>query len=988
MKILYAGQNLLLEDPACDLQRWVERYLSVNDLRLWGADSLALSDSQRNPRRDGAYKVSLPQVNWPEPPRLKLNSLWWPSGATRWARGLFMADGDAMQAIQQNLVGGAAELTIDDGDLSATFNHILLLTPHRLNGSPVDDLWLLPVVDVRWAWQFKEVTLSEAQVSTWGNLMLYLSAALGVSAYYGAADAAYLAPNPKEFTRAGANPAALLEAAVWSTGRRVSVWNDNEAAQGVSISILSPADSTEGETFNDYSDGLIAGGAFGLRYTAPEKVTVYFPRNKTPGNEDAVYPVSVTAASSGYPYDTMTGTAKIFYDTAAAEFLPSSGTPENDAELQALAEKTAADYYSYLRADYAYDFTFAGIKNWYFSGFMDYWWAHLGVQEPGGAYQLHTRVAALPDGVGVSEQLHGDPNASDEGPAKWVQVSIDTALTTSDETVAATVMAWWDGDDPDPDDAGLTVYNLPTQDAFYFAGDSGAIYYCRWDDELGHYRIVNGPHSGGAAAGLRWLKATSGWVWDVANQVGKVTGVAVDDIYGNNAGEDPITIYIPVAPKLDPNVQPLQIVPYTEDVAGMLIAGEGALDDKIGTIVEWDSLAPIPGGWREYTEQGGKFVVGRKAGTTDYETVGSTGGLHPIRPHEHSSLNTEPTVWKTDLDTGDWAENEWAIAAHDSLNLTSVSTGVTVDSGGPTTTAGTSLTIGGALAVSDFAGSTGNATVTVNDSAAGTTGTTGVTIDNETVTVNSASDHSHDASGDTDTATTSLTVTDYSGNSGSGGGGTASGNTASGTTGISVAAHPNHYHTLSDGTAISFQSGSVTTYVLENEGHTDEASEPYGSSLTHSVTDTGHTHSFSGITISAHTHTIDHGHSVGDLGHAHPINVGDISISSAGGHDHTTVAHTHTNTAHSHSTPVHGHTTTAHSHGVTHGHGLSGTITLSPDPHTHSITAHAHTVSETAHTHELETPLEHTGTLKHREEDFRPPYRVMTFIIRVGPDED
>jgi hypothetical protein len=52
------------------------------------------------------------------------------------------------------------------------------------------------------------------------------------------------------------------------------------------------------------------------------------------------------------------------------------------------------------------------------------------------------------------------------------------------------------------------------------------------------------------------------------------------------------------------------------------------------------------------------------------------------------------------------------------------------------------------------------------------------------------------------------------------------------------------------------------------------------------------------------------------------------------------------------------------------------------DFHKHSIT-HGHGVTDTGHTHD--TPvLAHTGTLTHRQDDFRPPYYVLAFIQRIA----
>ncbi len=68
------------------------------------------------------------------------------------------------------------------------------------------------------------------------------------------------------------------------------------------------------------------------------------------------------------------------------------------------------------------------------------------------------------------------------------------------------------------------------------------------------------------------------------------------------------------------------------------------------------------------------------------------------------------------------------------------------------------------------------------------------------------------------------------------------------------------------------------------------------------VTDAGHTHTFTGAA---------HNHAITDAGHTHTF--------TGTAHNHTSPSHTHTSPSHTHTSPAHTHTSPAHSHGPTAG---------------------------------------------------------------------
>lgn len=203
MTITYAGQPLLLEDPGRHLSTWIERAISLKDLRLFGEHPLALQDGRWLPRSSSLAKVGLPTANWSAPPRMKLNTLWLPTGATRWSIGLFLADKQTVAGITERVdSSGRADLTLGRGASPET-HPMHLLPPHPLTalGGPAGDalgdptyerLFLLPLVDERYFWQWRDAGELEVDpCMSWADLIDYLASQLGTTVECEAIDEPY-----------------------------------------------------------------------------------------------------------------------------------------------------------------------------------------------------------------------------------------------------------------------------------------------------------------------------------------------------------------------------------------------------------------------------------------------------------------------------------------------------------------------------------------------------------------------------------------------------------------------------------------------------------------------------------------------------------------------------------------------------------------------------------------------------------------------------
>jgi len=454
MSLTYAGVPLLLEDPGHELQAWLQRSLPLEDLRLFGTEPVALREGRHGARgSDSRYSVGLATPNSASgPPRLKINTLWVPTGASRWSQGLFLCSGANLVNITSLLASdGSAPLKLIQeqagGDVITTLSlqyRKYLLPPRRLAyviGQQA--LWLLPLVDKRYFWQWRDFDYQTLDAdTTWESLIEYLLTALGLddddedtdtepsegSSGYDTIPDAYQAPDAVELTRHHENAAVLLDAVAASVGMRVVF---NPASETVTLENAASAAAKHLARVKVNNAVLAGGTAVTLPNYRPSHVKVVFPiyRNGLIDSGGDVYQVTNLAGSgcdSGedetedaeedlLPAATMqTGTTKVFYDTCQADMtgVYPGGEPLNVDLLSELACQIASDYYAWLGL--VYDVTVIGIPTWYPSGFDDCLWYHFGSQRTpqpedesnSGDYACYTRVCTHPYNFGVSELLH------------------------------------------------------------------------------------------------------------------------------------------------------------------------------------------------------------------------------------------------------------------------------------------------------------------------------------------------------------------------------------------------------------------------------------------------------------------------------------------------------------------------------------------------------------------------------------------------------
>lgn len=422
MAITFCGVPLLLEDPGYEVQRWLDRHLPLNDARFWGDKPVALT-----------ARIGLGTYNWPtaHPPRI--NTLYWPTGATRWGHGLFLADdtrlarilaaiaededesrGGVLKFVEESGPFGKAEVTGSAGAEPITIERKMYMLPPRCltqagKGSVAkDQLWLLPLVDLRYFWQWRHLGDYELDGdSTWDDLIEVLEGddtelrgeALGVEIHHSEFEETWLQPDATEWTLPQENAALVLDALAAMTGRRVVFGPQPEISPGEDpmewVALQTPAEAEEVWEKNREKELLILAGS--------------------ETEDNAVYPKDVTVKFRDGTVETVSTLREEYMTGSLVYQYP--GTVDDSTERLAIVQALADAAWDWRRD--GYDVSYCGLVEWHQTGYDDFVTWHFGRQypreprkseptQPGapawGQYAAYTRLAGLPWDVHVSSQ--------------------------------------------------------------------------------------------------------------------------------------------------------------------------------------------------------------------------------------------------------------------------------------------------------------------------------------------------------------------------------------------------------------------------------------------------------------------------------------------------------------------------------------------------------------------------------------------------------
>ena len=415
------------------LQDWLDAWWETDGLRVQGGGGIWSQGSYGGNAPWGRWA---PRINWPEPPKPKPNCLYVPTGCSRWALGWFFVDRSEVKAGHNPIVNQPPPeyqrpktLTVWGTSGSwIRFNEMYILTPVRVGGEgkqfgidPADDrdLWLLPLVDWRYTYQYSQQTVvgfpsdtslghpwwlpgTGASTATWNGVVLNKvrqDASVVSEAVYGEVDT-FVAGQMLNLAPLGVTADQLLP----SCGYRLVPRNFENVSivQRPPIGLSAVLKPGEGLAFR-HDTQIVAGTDLGQdpsqepppafdatawRMDLPFRITVRFPEIGATGHyQGDVYDMTFglgedlstpdrndfyTLAEAGVITDGFGPVTPglLLYCTAKASNYPDSTTNFNFRK--ALAERIIQDWYQWRK--WYYDYTIStGDLPAEFSGHDDHW---------------------------------------------------------------------------------------------------------------------------------------------------------------------------------------------------------------------------------------------------------------------------------------------------------------------------------------------------------------------------------------------------------------------------------------------------------------------------------------------------------------------------------------------------------------------------------------------------------------------------------------
>lgn len=189
--IRYAGVHTLLPTP--ELDEFVNANLPPGVAQYFCPPG--------NGSELGVAGRFMPGNKWNYAPTPRINTLYWPTGASRWASMLLLVDDSMLDTIvpltsaafSAGLYEAAGKQLVladtdhtgtitddewsqsEDGKKVALSTEMFALTPHPVSNyaSASKKLWILPIVDQRWFWQWEPILASDP-TTTWASILTYL----------------------------------------------------------------------------------------------------------------------------------------------------------------------------------------------------------------------------------------------------------------------------------------------------------------------------------------------------------------------------------------------------------------------------------------------------------------------------------------------------------------------------------------------------------------------------------------------------------------------------------------------------------------------------------------------------------------------------------------------------------------------------------------------------------------------------------------------
>ena len=519
------GKPLLLEDADVDLHSWMRRYQDLDDLRISGKTPVSIKSGRHRTRNGQASGVGLPVPNYSADRKLKVNTLYWPTGAARWGHGLYLADENTAASLPSL---SKIELKFGDPEDSIKTVQMWLLPPRPISANVTENrLWLIPVVDDRFWWQFFDAGDFEVEkTTTWEAVFQNLASMIGATITVDAFDSAYLHPDPVELTRRYDNCALLLDACSHSIGQRIVYLEDGSV---VSQNVTN-AETAYGK--RKLTPERIQAGGDLLGVVAPKTCVVTFPKWSwgVPWCDGDLWVATITPSSS--PVTRTDDTRKIVHSAAYADMtlVAPGGSPTNQSVLTSLALAVSDSFYAWQNRNY--DLTFISLQPLIPIGFDDCIEWYFGQQLDDGSYRSHTRVYSQPHNFGVEQQLSQHSNWTVLG---HFQIGkLDAALVPQSQsgTGYADVSIW----DVTAGSEVDTTFNVRAYDWPEISLASGARVELHWHCEENAWYLLPSLGSASIASIVFTMLTDRTRETDVGGNTFGTASVRIDDKLGTAGG--------------------------------------------------------------------------------------------------------------------------------------------------------------------------------------------------------------------------------------------------------------------------------------------------------------------------------------------------------------------------------------------------------------------------------------------------------------------
>lgn len=394
MSMTYAGYALTLPNDA--FLPILERWWDDTAPELWSFPGYNLEELHY-----------LPVPDRPKQQKAKLNTLYWPSDASRWGIFHSLMDGSTLDSVQAIVGGGGSTLIAEDLIISDTVqDKVITASMFLLAARPVfayetnsslvgaGQLYWITLVDKRYYGWMKNLAYTYSPGDSWATLIQNLSTAAGLpSPTVSTISADYSVPDDTRWEGVQRPLPLLLDAACKQVGLRFVI-----ALDGATTKALNYADATviDEANYTNNADHIYSGGRNTLRNiigSVPANVVVSF-WGDPPGIETVTLATLALSQYSG-----LSGVSGAYgfvgVDQSDADTSPAHAT---------VATRAATDYYLWLLS--LNDVVFRSVRELTLSGLEDHFeWEYVGVHRGRLAEKKSYQASAYEQPVRIKTRI-------------------------------------------------------------------------------------------------------------------------------------------------------------------------------------------------------------------------------------------------------------------------------------------------------------------------------------------------------------------------------------------------------------------------------------------------------------------------------------------------------------------------------------------------------------------------------------------------------